>query len=206
MRPEIKELVHRLFLIPGASAPKAVVLCGITATLEANSIALLAAEALCTLGQPSVCLIDAKVASPTFHEVFDLTNKHGLTTALLSDAPIQSFGRRLPNLNLLVIPSGPEIAGWEALLSSGAMATRIDELLQQFTHVLIEAPSIGESQVAVALGRAADGVVLVVEADETRRELAMKAKQELEQSNVRLLGAVLNNRRFPIPQRLYSRL
>jgi Mrp family chromosome partitioning ATPase len=52
----------------------------------------------------------------------------------------------------------------------------------------------------------ADGVVLVLEANSTRRVTAKKAKQALEAANVRILGTVLNNRTFPIPEGLYRRL
>jgi len=47
---------------------------------------------------------------------------------------------------------------------------------------------------------------LVVEANLTRREVARKAKESLESANVRLLGAVLNNRTFPIPETIYRNI
>jgi Mrp family chromosome partitioning ATPase len=56
------------------------------------------------------------------------------------------------------------------------------------------------------IGRLADGVVLVIEAHATRREAARKVKESLEAANVRLLGAVLNKRTFPIPEVLYNRI
>jgi Mrp family chromosome partitioning ATPase len=56
------------------------------------------------------------------------------------------------------------------------------------------------------LGRFADGIVLVLQSNATRREAALKAKESFEVASVRLLGAVLNKRTFPIPQNLYQRL
>jgi Mrp family chromosome partitioning ATPase len=55
-------------------------------------------------------------------------------------------------------------------------------------------------------GRLADGVVLVIEAHATRREAARKAKETIEASNIKLLGAVFNKRTFPIPEALYNRI
>ena len=52
----------------------------------------------------------------------------------------------------------------------------------------------------------ADGVVLVIEANSTRREAARMAKETFESANVKLLGAILNNRTFPIPESLYRKL
>jgi Mrp family chromosome partitioning ATPase len=48
--------------------------------------------------------------------------------------------------------------------------------------------------------------VLVLEANSTRRVAARKAKQALEASSVRVLGTVLNNRTFPIPEKIYRML
>jgi len=45
-----------------------------------------------------------------------------------------------------------------------------------------------------------------LQANTTRRETARKVKQEMEAASVRLLGAVLNERTFPIPESIYSRL
>jgi Mrp family chromosome partitioning ATPase len=49
-----------------------------------------------------------------------------------------------------------------------------------------------------------DGVVLVVQAEKTRWQVAEQAKRILEESGARLLGAVINRRRYHIPQALYG--
>jgi Mrp family chromosome partitioning ATPase len=56
------------------------------------------------------------------------------------------------------------------------------------------------------LGGFTDGVVLVLKAHSSRRETARSAVHDLAAANVRTLGAVLNQRTFPIPEKLYRRL
>ena len=56
------------------------------------------------------------------------------------------------------------------------------------------------------LSKASDGVLLILEDQETRRIDALCAKEELQAAHVKLLGAVLNNHRSPIPESLYSRI
>jgi Mrp family chromosome partitioning ATPase len=51
-----------------------------------------------------------------------------------------------------------------------------------------------------------DGVLLVLEAGKTRRHVAIRAKKELEEAGGKLLGVVLNKRRYHIPERVYKRL
>jgi protein-tyrosine kinase len=52
----------------------------------------------------------------------------------------------------------------------------------------------------------ADGVILILEAHATRRESARRAKESLQAAGVKILGAVLNKRTYPIPEALYKRL
>ena len=59
---------------------------------------------------------------------------------------------------------------------------------------------------AIALGQIADGLVLVLEANATRRESALRIAETLRATQIRVLGAVLNKRTFPIPEGLYNRL
>ena len=54
--------------------------------------------------------------------------------------------------------------------------------------------------------KACNGAVLVISANHTRREAAIRAKETLFGSNAELLGAVLVNRSFPVPELIYRRL
>jgi len=51
-----------------------------------------------------------------------------------------------------------------------------------------------------------DGAVLVITANQTRRESALQARRILQRCNVELLGTVLEGRQFPIPESIYRRL
>ena len=86
------------------------------------------------------------------------------------------------------------------------LRSRMAELREEFDYVLIDAPPVCSYADAVLLGQLADGVILVVEANSTRRDTARMAKETIEGAKVRLLGAVLNNRTFPIPEALYRKL
>lgn len=89
------------------------------------------------------------------------------------------------------------------MLTLDRVKSQISELREKFTQVLVSAPPVSVSREAVLFGRFADGVVLVLKANSTRRATAVKVKEILEAANVRLLGAVLADRVFPIPDALY---
>jgi Mrp family chromosome partitioning ATPase len=80
------------------------------------------------------------------------------------------------------------------------------KLRREFEYSIVEGPPAGESSEAAALGRSADGIILVLEAHRTRRAVARKIKATLDAADVRVLGTVLTGRRFPIPEVIYRRL
>ena len=51
-----------------------------------------------------------------------------------------------------------------------------------------------------------DGVVLVVEADRTKRDQIFRARQTIEMAQGQLMGLVLNRRRHVVPEWFYKRL
>jgi Mrp family chromosome partitioning ATPase len=124
---------------------------------------------------------------------------------LLQSGPARRFAQQLPD-NLWLLTSGFHTLDPESLLSTDRLKLRLNELSEEFDYVLIDTPPLNEFADAISVGQLADGVVLVLEANVTRRETTQKSKEALESASVNLLGAVLNKRIFPIPQRIYRRL
>jgi Mrp family chromosome partitioning ATPase len=60
--------------------------------------------------------------------------------------------------------------------------------------VLIDSPALNSYADAAAIGKLADGLVLVIEANATRKEAAVRVADNLRASSVNVLGAVLNKR------------
>ena len=203
---QLTKLTQRIFMLPGEQAPRVVVF---TATESGNGcswICARAAEILAAQVTGSVCLVDANLRRPALHQQFGLDNHYGLADALRGSDPLGSFARAMsrPNLWLLSCGSSPELS--LPLLGSDRMRQRIAELRAHTDFVLIDAPGLNVSNDAVTLASAADGVVLVLKANSSRRETARKAVHELQGAKVSVLGAVLNQRTFPIPESVYKRL
>jgi hypothetical protein len=80
------------------------------------------------------------------------------------------------------------------------------ELRKNFEYAVIQGSSAGASSESGFLGQLADGIILVVEADSTRKATARKIKEMLEATQSRILGTVLSQRTFPVPEKIYRRL
>jgi len=203
---EAIKLTQQVFLKPGPDTPKAVVFASVEHGNGGSWICARAAETLAAQVKGSVCVVDANLRAPSLHQYFGIDNLTGLTDAILHPGPVRNHTRQLHGSNLWVVPSGCQSSNPHPLLTSDRLRTRVSELCAEFEHVLIDAPPVNLYADSILVGQMVDGVILVVEANSTRPEIARKAKESLEAANVRLLGAVLNKRTFPIPEALYHKL
>jgi hypothetical protein len=85
-------------------------------------------------------------------------------------------------------------------------ASCLAELRNEFEYAVIQGPAAGISSEAALLGQLTDGIILVLGAHSTRKATARKIKETLEGTQSRILGTVLSERRFPVPERIYRRL
>ena len=146
-------------------------------------------------------LVDADLRRPHIHKIFNLPNDAGLTTLVSDIARAESMTGVSPPLqetqvpNLRVLTSGPVPPNPAEILASQRMAELLETLRADAEYVLIDAPPIIAVADAAILAPRVDGVILVVNAGKTRRDLAVKARDMLRQVNANILGVVLNNAR-----------
>jgi hypothetical protein len=91
-------------------------------------------------------------------------------------------------------------------ITSTLLHSYMGRIRTQFEYSIVAGPSIAEANAAAAIAQLADGIVLVLSAQHTRRITARRVKEQLEAAQARLLGTVLTDRVFPIPERIYRRL
>lgn len=89
---------------------------------------------------------------------------------------------------------------------SERMKNLLNELRARFTRVVFHVSPVLSSGDAVNLARLADGIVVVIRADATRREVVSRAIELLAESKGRVLGAVLTGRKQIIPTAIYKRI
>jgi protein-tyrosine kinase len=97
-------------------------------------------------------------------------------------------------------------AGARFLFESGGLEKVLAELIELVDVVFIDAPPILAEVASMVLTRCVGGVVLVVEAEKTRAPIVEQARRAIEANGGRLLGVVMNKRRYHIPRAIYQRL
>lgn len=160
---------------------------------EGKSVTL--ANLAVTLAQTGskTILVDADLRRPAQHTIWGVKNR-GLTTMMLDDSalsnpPLQETGVE----NLLVVPAGEEPPNPADILSSQRMNEVIGVLKARASYVLFDSAPVLAATDAALLGVKVDGALLVVKAGQSRRDQTSRARETLEQVNVRVVGAVLTN-------------
>ena len=203
---ECFRLVQRIFLDQPESLFRAIVFAGIDRGNGCSRICLESARILAANTSGSVCLVDANLRAPSLPGLLGVPDTSGLVRCLLEEGSIRSFAKQLKPSNLWLLSGGTIKPESHSLINSDRLKPRLQELRKEFDYILIDSPALNLYADALTLGRIADGVVVVVQADSTRRESALKGLQTLRDAHIEVLGAVLNRRTFPIPGFVYRRL
>ncbi|MDW8267997.1 MAG: polysaccharide biosynthesis tyrosine autokinase [Anaerolineae bacterium] len=150
------------------------------------------AVAFAQIGQ-RVIVVDTDLHRPRQHRLFGLPNNAGLTTALLTAQPAtDGLLQETKVEGLRVLTSGPLPPNPAELLGSARMRELVQALSAQADIVLFDSPPVTALADAAILGSQMDGVLLVISAGQTRREMARRTMAALERVRARVVGAVLN--------------
>ena len=205
-REEVVKLVQRLFLVSGAQLPRQVVFAGTERGNGCSWICAHVAEILASQVASSVCVVDCDVHAPTLHREFQVQNHYGLADALREGGSIRQYVQVLSRPNLCLLSCGAIDDKSPQTVSLERMHQRLTELRAEFDYVLLDAAPLNCSNLAMLLGSWCEGMVLVLKANSSNRNAARKLVQELQAAKTNVLGAVLNQRTFPIPESIYRKL
>lgn len=153
-----------------------------------------------------VILADCDLRRPSLHELFGLPNERGITTMVVDEEAMKSPPLMETGVeNLQLLSSGPLPPNPAELLASRRMEEIIRRLTEEAEIVLFDAPPAVAVTDAIVLASKVDGVLLVISAGQTKREMARRAKDLLEKVNARIVGSVLNNAQVDVSlQRYYA--
>jgi Mrp family chromosome partitioning ATPase len=212
-REELK-LVQRIFPSSGLQGtqrgPQVVIFAGVEDGHAAPTICARSCEILAKRGDGPVCAVDANLESPFLHRYFGLANENGLLQALCDSRPVNEFAQKTTDSNLWVMTTGGANAKFDLSARRSErlpeqLKERMNELRTFFKYVVIHSPAHSD-RAAAPPSFDADGLVLIVEANSTRREIVREVMEELRVLGTPILGVVLNNRTFPIPDAIYHKL
>ena len=190
-----RQLRTSILLSTAGHAPKSLL---ITSSLPAEGKTTTATNTAISLAQTGakVLIIDADMRRPRLHSVFGISNGAGLSTMLSSD---MSETEMLDVIQydeaskLHLLPSGPVPPNPAELIGSEQMAFFLKSMQNNFTHVVVDSPPIASFTDGVLIASMVDGVILVVHAGKSSRQVIRRSKQLLQDVGAKIFGVVLNN-------------
>jgi capsular exopolysaccharide synthesis family protein len=170
-----------------------------------STTALNLASALARDPWRSVLLIDADIRRPCLHEIFNVDLTEGLSDFLTDEAIAEPHSNKIGS-NFYFFTSGLMGDRAVGLFESEKFGSFLDEMKRRFDYVILDCPPVSTFPETRIIAGKAEGVVLVMNAGKTRQKVAMRAKKDLAEAGAYLLGAVLNRRKYYIPNWLYKKL
>ncbi len=190
-----RHLRTSILLSTAGRAPRSLL---ITSSLPSEGKTTTATNTAISLAQTGarVLIIDADMRRPRLHSIFNVENGLGLSTLLaseLSDVDIDAAVKQDDRTKLFLMTSGPIPPNPAELIGSEQMANLLKRLQARFTHVVVDSPPIASFTDGVLIASMVDGVILVVHAGHSSRQVVRRSRQLLQEIGAKIFGVVLNN-------------
>lgn len=175
--------------------------CGVTTS------AITMVQQLAAACSGKVVLIDASLSSTSITRQLGLEDQPGFLdlTAANNTASLDACVIELPGHPFHLLPLGQRRNDSRGL-STEQLRQLLAQLSDRYRFVVIDGEAIYTGGDTLTIGSLVDGVILVVRAEETRWEVAQAAAQRLSQAGAKLLGSVLNARKYYMPKWVYDQL
>lgn len=154
----------------------------------------------------NVLLIDLDRSRPDLHVYANLKPEIGLDDVINAGAPIDKALCQVEESSLYVMPLFHRTMVAPRTLSKAGDHAFWEPLKERFDLIIVDSPPATGFPDGPGLASQVDGVVLVVEAEKTRWQVALSVKERIQKSGGNILGIVFNKRKYYIPQRIYRYL
>lgn len=141
--------------------------------------------------QKRTIMIDCDLRKPSLHKKFRVSNMIGLSDLLKGKEnlkeTVHSYNEYLDILTSGKLPPNPS-----EMLGSRAMSNLLEKLRDEYDIIILDTAPLQAVTDAQVLSTKADGTIIVVRAEKTKREVVMQSKEILEKVDAKILGVVLN--------------
>ena len=191
----------------GDGSIKTIMVAGIEANDGASTSAVNFAGLLSRASRHRVLLVDGNLRKPSFNHFFNIDNCYSLMNLASGNrASVNQFlPPKIESGNLYVIPSSPKpLADAAGFIQSPNFKQFVDDMRQRFDFTIIDAPPLRANADGIYLSGLVDGVLLVVNAGKTPRWVVQNVQKQIADAGGKIIGVVLNKRRYHVPRWLYN--
>ena len=182
---------------------KTIMMTGTAHEQGVTTTAISYASGLARFNNSKVLIIDANIRTPRIGEVFDVEDNNGLVDIIGGRDKNVIRKTNIEKSQIYYITTGKKFVDPHSIYESNDFDYLLKQCKNNFDYLIIDTPPIGIFAETRILCNKVDGIILVIEWGKTNKQVALKAKKEIEESGGRILGIVVNRRKYYIPEWLY---
>ncbi len=157
-------------------------------------------------GAARVLLVELNARTPSLARTFALPRPEGVTDYFEHAAPLDSLVQRPAGEDFDILHVGRADPTLIQINLERLLPRLFADALRTYDAVIVDAPPIVACPETPPITPLADGVALVVHCGRTKRETVERSVKQVEQFKGRVVGVVLNRKRYYIPAFIYRRL
>ena len=149
-------------------------------------------------------LIDADLRRGVLHNTFGVNKEPGLSNYLMGMVRFDDAVSETHVPNLSMISCGSMMPNPSELLGSIQLKRLIEEAKKRFDLVLFDSPPLNAATDSVVIGTQTEGVILIVRAEVTNRNMARQKLDLFKNVPINLIGVILNGTQANLAHEGYS--
>lgn len=189
---EFRRLLHNLLHSERKTELKTVLLTSSTLSEGKSTTCALLAITAAKNGLKTL-LLDCDLRRPAVHKLFQLERDRGTGEVLAEGLAVKNAIKKSGLDNLDIITAGKVYAHPAEVFHSPSIGRLLEEVKFYYDLILIDSPPIIPVSDPMLLANEVDGVILVVKAGETQREVVSRSVEIINADRPKLLGVILNN-------------
>lgn len=171
-----------------------------------TTISVAYARLLALKGQGRILICEMNARNPVFKELFAVNNGVGVSDYFAGSMNLDSIAHPTSAGNLDMIHVGDVDPAFIQIHLQRVFPKLVEEAAAVYDTVIFDAPAIASSPETAPMCPYVDGVVVVVQAGKTKREIVQRSLDSIARYDGNVLGVILNRKKYYIPGFLYKRI
>jgi len=190
---EFRRLLHNINGAVSGQETKTILITSAMLDEGKSTIASFLALTAARQKKKKTLIVDCDIRRPTLHHLFAVPRENGVIEALMEGKKSRDIVKKTSEPNLDIITAGKAVPQPTGIFDSGAIHELLKEVRFYYDLILVDCAPVLPVSDPMLLAPDMDGVILVIKAGTTQREVAKRASRLLQSQNTRFLGVVLNN-------------
>lgn len=154
----------------------------------------------------SVLLLDADIYKPVQHHFFNIVPEYSFIETFRDDKSAKNGLYKIAESSLFMSQFSKNYNYASNFFNMSGNQDIWKNLKQQFDFIFIDSAPASICLTGLPVFKNVDGIVLVVEAENTRWQVVENIKENILKNGGNVIGTVLNKRKYHIPDFIYKKL